>query len=206
MRAVRAAARGAAVVWLCNPNNPTGRLEPDGLIEGLLDDLAADAAAAGRPAPVVVLDEAYSEFVGRSLVDLRASYPRLIVVRTVSKAYALAGLRVGFAIARRETLARIEPYRPPGSVSTVSVSIATEILDDPQSLSDNLARVGRGTNPAGRWAARGRLAARAERHELPARPVREPRGCGPGRRMRCCGPASCRARSRPTTRSRTASA
>ena len=120
--AVRAAARGAAVVWLCNPNNPTGRLEPAGLIGSLLDDLATDAGPRRADAPVVVLDEAYSEFVGGSLVGLREAYPRLVVVRTVSKAYALAGLRVGFAIARRETLARIEPYRPPGSVSTVSVS------------------------------------------------------------------------------------
>ncbi len=133
--AVRAAARGAALVWLCNPNNPTG------LIEGLLAELGDDAQAAGRPAPVVVLDEAYSEFVGKSLLDLRAAYPRLVVVRTVSKAYALAGLRVGFAIARRETLARIEPYRPPGSVSTLSVAIATEILGIPGVLADNLARV-----------------------------------------------------------------
>ena len=62
-------------------------------------------------------------------------------MRTVSKAYALAGLRVGFAIARRETLARIEPYRPPGSVSTLSVAIATEILGIPGVLADNLARV-----------------------------------------------------------------
>lgn len=139
--AVRAAARSAAVVWLCNPNNPTGRLEPDGLIAGLLGEIDDDAQADGRPAPIVVLDEAYSEFVGKSLVDLRAGYPRLIVVRTVSKAYALAGLRVGFAIARRETLARIEPYRPPGSVSTVSVSIATEILGIPGVLAENLARV-----------------------------------------------------------------
>ena len=139
--ALRAAARTAAVVWLCNPNNPTGRLEPEGLIDDLLADLAADAVADGREAPVVVLDEAYSEFVGRSLVGLRAGYPRLVVVRTASKAYALAGLRVGFAIARRETLARIEPYRPPGSVSTVSVSIATEILGERDVLAANLARV-----------------------------------------------------------------
>jgi len=139
--AVRAAARSAAVVWLCNPNNPTGRLEPEGRIAGLLGEIDDDARADGRPAPIVVLDEAYSEFVGRSLVDLRAGYPGLIVVRTVSKAYALAGLRVGFAIARRETLARIEPYRPPGSVSTVSVAIATEILGIPGVLAENLARV-----------------------------------------------------------------
>ncbi len=139
--AVRDAARTAALVWLCNPNNPTGRLEPPGLIEGLLDELSSDAQADGRQAPVVVLDEAYSEFVGKSLLDVRATYPRLVVVRTVSKAYALAGLRVGFAIARRDTLARIEPYRPPGSVSTLSVAIATEILGIPGVLAENLARV-----------------------------------------------------------------
>jgi histidinol-phosphate aminotransferase len=139
--AVRTAARSAAVVWLCNPNNPTGRLEPAGLIEELLGDLARDAATDGRAAPVVVLDEAYSEFVGLSLVGLRTTYPRLIVVRTVSKAYALAGLRVGFAIALRETLASIEPYRPPGSVSTVSVTVATEVLGDRDVLVANLTRV-----------------------------------------------------------------
>ena len=57
----------------------------------------------------------------RRVVAARAArrYPNLIVVRTASKAYALAGLRVGFAIARPETIARIDPYRPPGSVSTV---------------------------------------------------------------------------------------
>ena len=139
--AVRTAARSAAVVWLCNPNNPTGRLEPAGLIEELLGDLARDAATDGRAAPVVVLDEAYSEFVGLSLVGLRTTYPRLIVVRTVSKAYALAGLRVGFAIALRQTLASIEPYRPPGSVSTVSVTVATEVLGDRDVLVANLTRV-----------------------------------------------------------------
>jgi histidinol-phosphate aminotransferase len=139
--AVRAAVRGGAILWLANPNNPTGRLEPDGLIEGLLGDLAVDAAADDRAAPVVVVDEAYSEFVGRSVVGLRAGYPRLIVIRTLSKAYALAGLRVGFAIAEPATLARIQPYRPPGSVSTMSVGLATEILRTPGVLAENLARV-----------------------------------------------------------------
>ena len=97
--ATRAAAREASLVWLCSPNNPTGLPEPDGAIERLLEGLAADAARDGRRPPVVVLDEAYAEFVGRSLVGLRAAYPRLVVVRTASKAYALAGMRVGFAIA-----------------------------------------------------------------------------------------------------------
>jgi histidinol-phosphate aminotransferase len=139
--AVRAAAREAAVVWLCSPNNPTALPEPDGAIAGLLDDLTTDAARDGREAPVVVLDEAYAEFVGSSLAGLRLAYPRLIVVRTASKAYALAGLRVGFAIARPELIDRINPYRPPGSVSTVSVTVVTEALADPTILEANLARV-----------------------------------------------------------------
>ena len=148
--AVREAAREAAVIWLCSPNNPTALAEPSGTIERLLDGLASDAAADGRRPPAVILDEAYAEFVGRSLAYLRASYPRLVVVRTASKAYALAGLRVGFAIAVPETIAEIAPYRPPGSVSTVSVTVVTEALLARDALAANLARVER---------ERGRLAA-----------------------------------------------
>lgn len=137
----RAAARGADVVWLCSPNNPTGLAEPDGVIEALLDGLLADADKEARPAPVVVLDEAYAEFVGRSLAGLRASYPRLVVVRTISKAYALAGLRVGFAIADPATIAEIAPFRPPGSVATTSVTVATVVLSSDGAFSANLERV-----------------------------------------------------------------
>ncbi len=141
--AVRDAGREAALVWLCSPNNPTALAEPPGTIERLLDDLASDAAADGRRPPAVILDEAYAEFVGGSLASLRATYPRLVVVRTASKAYALAGLRVGFAIAVPETIAEIAPYRPPGSVSTVSVTVVTEALLAPDALAANLARVER---------------------------------------------------------------
>lgn len=139
--AVRRAAEDAVLVWLCSPNNPTALAEPDGTIAELLGGLAADARQAGREAPAVVLDEAYAEFVGTSLVGLRDAYPNLIVVRTVSKAYALAGLRVGFALARPGVIARINPYRPPGSVSVISVTLATEALLDDGVLTENLARV-----------------------------------------------------------------
>jgi len=141
--AVRAATaeHEAAVIWLCSPNNPTALAEPEGAIAALLAGLAADAATAGRPAPVVVLDEAYAEFVGTTLLGLRNAYPNLIVVRTASKAYALAGLRVGFAVARPEVIARLNPFRPPGSISTVSVTLVTEALRDDTILDDNLARV-----------------------------------------------------------------
>ncbi len=143
VEAVREAARTAAIVWLCSPNNPTGMAEPEGAIEGLLDRLAADARNARREPPAVVLDEAYAEFIGRSLVDLRLTHPNLIVVRTASKAYALAGLRVGFGLAVPDVIARLNPFRPPGSVSTVSVTLVTEALLDPSILEDNLERVAR---------------------------------------------------------------
>jgi histidinol-phosphate aminotransferase len=124
------------VVWLANPNNPTALPEADGVIESLLSRLAAAAASADRQPPIVVLDEAYAEFVGTSLAGLRHDHPNLVVVRTMSKAYALAGLRVGFAIARPETIARIAPYRPPGSVSVVSVAVATRVIADDSIAAD----------------------------------------------------------------------
>jgi histidinol-phosphate aminotransferase len=149
--AVRAAAAGvaaaeatpAAVIWLCSPNNPTALAEPPGAIAELLRSLADDAAAAGREPPIVVLDEAYAEFVNASEVGLRDRHPNLIVVRTISKAYALAGMRVGFGIARPEVIARLNPFRPPGSISTVSVTVATAVLMDPSILDANLERVER---------------------------------------------------------------
>lgn len=139
--AVREAARDAALIWLCSPNNPTALAEPDGAIQALLGQIAADAAEAGRSAPTVVVDEAYVEFAGRSLADLRFDHPNLITIRTASKAYALAGLRVGFAIARPELVARMNPIRPPGSVSTVSVTVVTEALRDPTLAAANVERV-----------------------------------------------------------------
>lgn len=141
VEAVRAATREARVVWLCSPNNPTALAEPPGAIAALVEGIAADAARAGAEPPIVALDEAYAEFVGASLLPLRFDHPNLVVVRTASKAYALAGLRVGFAVARPELIAGIAPYRPPGSVSTVSVTAVTAALRDPAAMRANVARV-----------------------------------------------------------------
>jgi histidinol-phosphate aminotransferase len=139
--AAREAARAAELVWLCSPNNPTALPEPPGSIQALLEGIEADAGVDGREPAIVALDEAYAEFVDDSLLPLRVRHPNLVVVRTASKAYALAGLRVGFAVARPETIARIAPYRPPGSVSTISVTAVTAALRDPRPMRRNVARV-----------------------------------------------------------------
>ncbi len=159
--AVRAAARDADVVWLCSPNNPTGLSEPDGAVPALLEGLLEDAAASARVAPVVAVDEAYAEFAGTSLLPLRARYPRLVIVRTASKAYALAGMRVGFAVARRDLVAAMEPYRPPGSVSIPSVATVTAAFLDPTTPRANIDRIER---------ERARLAAAFADAGLPAGP------------------------------------
>ena len=153
---------------------PPALAEPPGAIAALLDGIAADAAAGDREPAIVVLDEAYAEFVDASLLPLRLDHPNLVVVRTASKAYALAGLRVGFAIARPETIARIAPYRPPGSISTMSVTIVTAALQAPDAMLANVARVDAERDSVRRGPRGRRLAGRAVGHELPARPLREP--------------------------------
>jgi histidinol-phosphate aminotransferase len=139
--ALARAARTAQVVWLCEPNNPTGACEPPERVAGLLRTLAAQAARDGVEAPVVVVDEAYAEFVGGSVLPLRAEYPRLVVIRTLSKAHALAGARVGFAIATPQTLLPIRAYRAPASVSTMSAALAAASLARPELAAANVARI-----------------------------------------------------------------
>lgn len=140
--ALAAASRFAQLVWLCEPNNPTGAFEPPERIGELLARLERDAAREGRTAPVVTMDEAYAEFAGRTVLPLRADYPRLVVIRTLSKAHALAGARVGFAVARPETLAPVVAYRAPASVGTVSAALATASLRRPELAAANVARIG----------------------------------------------------------------
>ena len=141
LAAMAAAARNADLVWLCEPNNPTGTAEPPERVEALLDRLSADAVADRREPPAVVVDEAYSEFIGASTLGMRDRYPRLVVIRTLSKAYALAGVRVGFAVARPPALTPIMSFRAPASVSTVSAALATVALRHPELAKANVARI-----------------------------------------------------------------
>ncbi len=91
----------------------------------------------------MVVDEAYAEFAGETLIPLRSRFNNLVVVRTASKAYALAGLRVGFAVAAPATLARVALFRPPGSIGTISETVVTRALLDAEEMHENVARVAR---------------------------------------------------------------
>ena len=118
------AAAAADLVWLCDPNNPTGSVEAPGVLVGFLERLAE----AADPGPVVVVDEAYREFAGESLIGAVDRFPRLVVVRTLSKAYGLAGIRVGYAVAQETLVKRLSAVRPPGSISTLSAAIGAAAL------------------------------------------------------------------------------
>jgi histidinol-phosphate/aromatic aminotransferase/cobyric acid decarboxylase-like protein/imidazoleglycerol phosphate dehydratase HisB len=113
---------GADLIWLCNPNNPTGELRG-------VEEVAA--VAREHPDAAVVVDEAYWEFAGITCVPLVAELPNVIVLRTLSKAFGLAALRVGYAVATTETAAELERRRPPASVSAPAARIAAAALREP---------------------------------------------------------------------------
>jgi histidinol-phosphate aminotransferase len=122
------------VVWLCSPNNPTGLPDTSADLDEVLP-----AAAELRDPPIVVVDEAYFEFHGESVVKWRYQYPNLLAIRTVSKAFALAGARVGYGIGSRSVIERLERVRPPGSISTTSAHVATQALRNPAYAAANAA-------------------------------------------------------------------
>ena len=126
----------AQLVWLAVPNNPTGSDEPQSTILALLEA----AQALGSAAPIIVVDEAYHEFTGHTVIPLRERFPNVIAVRTLSKAFALPGIRVGYAVAARPTIARLERLRPPGSISTVSATLGAAALRRPELAALNVSR------------------------------------------------------------------
>jgi histidinol-phosphate/aromatic aminotransferase/cobyric acid decarboxylase-like protein/imidazoleglycerol phosphate dehydratase HisB len=117
------AAEGASVIWRCNPNNPTGEITPARELVEL---------ARRHPRAAVVVDEAYVEYGGDSVVPHLEECPNLIVLRTLSKAFGYAALRVGFAVAAPGTAAVLDARRAPAPVTAPSARIAAAALRDPR--------------------------------------------------------------------------
>ncbi len=117
--AVKAQLEGVKVFFICRPNNPTGNLFPLDDLRTLLQQFKG----------VLVVDEAYIDFCPEaSAAALVAGFPNLVVVQTLSKAYGMAGLRIGMAIARPEWVAALNAIKPPYNISSLTQQTALELL------------------------------------------------------------------------------
>ena len=123
---LRAVTQRTRLVFLANPNNPTGTLIPADQLHHFLRKLP--------PHIVVVLDEAYNEYLPAKLkadsIAWLDEFPNLIVTRTFSKAYGLAGLRVGYAFAQAGVADLMNRVRQPFNVNIISLAAAAAALND----------------------------------------------------------------------------
>lgn len=118
--------RRTHLVWIANPNNPTGTFIPYPRLEAFLQAVPGDV--------VVVLDEAYNEYLAPAervdTVSWLARFPNLIITRTFSKIYGLAGLRVGYALASAEIADLMNRVRQPFNCNNLALAGAIAALDD----------------------------------------------------------------------------
>jgi histidinol-phosphate aminotransferase len=121
-----AAANGAGLVYVCNPNNPTASITPKNQITQFLSKLS--------PQTVVLVDEAYHHYVEssdyESLIPVVKDNPNLIVARTFSKIYGMAGLRCGYCVASRENISRMRTHQVFDSVNIMAIVAALAGLKD----------------------------------------------------------------------------
>ena len=114
------------IIWLCNPNNPTGTYLPQSLIRAFIEKVPTDV--------LVISDEAYQEYVTDEAIStslpLLETLSNIIVMRTFSKAYGLAGLRIGYAIIPTTVSRAFDIVRPPFNTSTIAQKAAIVALED----------------------------------------------------------------------------
>jgi histidinol-phosphate aminotransferase len=110
---------GAAITYVCAPNNPTATGVSRQAIEAVVE----------RSRGLVIVDEAYAEYAETTAIDLVSRSDRLLVTRTLSKAFGLAGLRVGYGIGSPELIARLELARGPYKVTSIAETVAAAALD-----------------------------------------------------------------------------
>ncbi len=109
------------IIFVCSPNNPTGNLLNNKDIEWLLQNFNG----------VVVIDEAYIDFAGtESWIQKLNDYPNLVVLQTLSKAWGLAGLRIGFAYSSKEIINVLNKIKPPYNISEATQQLALKALNN----------------------------------------------------------------------------
>jgi histidinol-phosphate aminotransferase len=131
------AAADARVVVLCRPHNPTGTVEAKFSVEWFLSQIPSDT--------IVLLDEAYIEFVAsRYRIDgpeLVRRFPNVVVLRTFSKAYGLAGLRIGYGFAAPELAAKVSAMQLPFGMSSAGVAAVAASYDAEAQLAQRIRRI-----------------------------------------------------------------
>ncbi len=113
------------MVYICNPGNPTGTVIPAGDLETFIKEVA--------PKAIVLLDEAYTEFCDEpSMAKLVNDYPNLVIAKTFSKIYGMAGARVGYALAHPQTIRQLNELQPWANAGASAVALAGAMasLDD----------------------------------------------------------------------------
>lgn len=120
----------AGIILLANPNNPTGLPIPREYLRQILEE--------GK---ITVVDEAYFEFAGETVVPWINDYPNLIVLRTLSKAFGLGGMRVGFAIACEETASYLRKVKGPFNVNALAEEAAIAAFKDKDYMQDTVDKI-----------------------------------------------------------------
>ncbi|WP_058485096.1 histidinol-phosphate transaminase [Defluviitalea phaphyphila] len=118
----------AKILILCTPNNPTGNV----LFEEEIKKIAENVKCP------ILIDEAYGEFTSSTMIPFIKEYPNIVVFRTFSKAYGLAGLRVGYGVGNKEIIDAIYLTKPPYNLNTISQKIATWVLQDYKIYKDRI--------------------------------------------------------------------
>lgn len=131
---VTACNENTGLVFLANPNNPTGLLTSQDDIKYLLENIP--------PATLLVLDEAYFEFAHAQMasnsIDWISDHPNLIITRTFSKIYGMAGLRLGYAIANPDIINILQRVQLPFAVNQIALAAAYAALDDDDFIAQSL--------------------------------------------------------------------
>jgi histidinol-phosphate aminotransferase len=137
--AMLAASKGAGLIFYCNPNNPTATYVGAKATRDFIQKLNA-----ASPETTILIDEAYFDYVTdpdhQTHAPIAIENPRVIVARTFSKAYGMAGVRIGYAIGDLATIKKMSAYRMPYNVNTFGVAAAVASLKDPQHIKDESAR------------------------------------------------------------------
>ncbi len=123
--------KGAAVTFMCNPNSPSGTMIPVEKISEI----------AGKIDGIIVVDEAYADFANDNCMRLVDKHPNLIVLRTLSKSYSLAGMRLGFAVAQEELINGMMKVKDSYNVDRLSMASAVAALDDQETFRQNVSRI-----------------------------------------------------------------